>query len=334
MERSQPILQVTGLHKAFRVRHGGLARSLVAVDRIDLDLYPGETVALVGESGSGKSTVARCIARLVDATSGEIVLGDLSLTDMRGHALSKVYSRLQMVFQDTNASLNPRMTVRATLEEPLRVHFGLTRREREQRVRRLLESVDLRADLLDRFPRQLSGGQRQRISIARAFAVDPDVVILDEPTASLDVSVRGQVLQLLRRIQKERNVAYLLISHDLELVRHVSERVVVMYLGGIVEQGTTAEVFEQATHPYTQALLSAAPAVEVGRVKDRVPLHGEIPSPIDLPTGCRLASRCPLVEASCLASQPPLARLTPTHLVACPVVLAGDRQESAGRVRS
>ena len=325
IEVRKPILRVSGLHKTFRIRHAGIAKRLTAVDRIELELYAGETVALVGESGSGKSTVARCIARLIDPTSGEIVLGDHSLTAMRGRALSKVYVDLQMVFQDTNSSLNPRMTVRATLEEPLRLHFDLDRKEREERVQRLLESVDLSPDLLDRYPRQLSGGQRQRVGIARAFAVDPKVVLLDEPTASLDVSVRGQVLQLLRRIQKERNVAYLLISHDLALVRRVSERVLVMYLGGVVEQGTTAEVFEQPTHPYTRALLSSTPVVEYGRVKERLRLSGEIPSAIDLPTGCRLASRCPLVQASCFASVPPLSAMTPTHLVACPVVLAADR---------
>ncbi len=322
-ETRRPILQVSGLHKTFRIRHSGIAKNLTAVDRIDLELYPGETVALVGESGSGKSTVARCIARLIDAASGEVILGDVPLTHMRGRKLSKVYEDLQMVFQDTSGALNPRMTVRATLEEPLRLRFRLNRDERKERVRRLLESVDLGPELLQRYPRQLSGGQRQRVCIARAFAVDPKVVLLDEPTASLDVSVRGQVLQLLRRIQKERNVAYLLITHDLALVRRVSERVLVMYLGSVVEQGATADVFEHPTHPYTRALLSSAPVVEYGRVKSRLRLTGEIASGVDLPPGCRLAPRCPLAQASCFESVPPLSPITPTHSVACPVVLAG-----------
>ncbi len=323
IETRRPILGVSGLHKTFRIRHSGIAKSLTAVQRVEFELYPGETVALVGESGSGKSTVARCIARLIDATSGEVVLGDLPLTHIRGRALSKVYEDLQMVFQDTHGALNPRMTVQATLEEPLRLRLHLSRNEREERVRRLLESVDLGPELLDRYPRQLSGGQRQRVCIARAFAVDPKVVLLDEPTASLDVSVRGQVLQLLRRIQKERNVAYLLITHDLALVRRVSERVLVMYLGSVVEQGTTAEIFNHPTHPYTRALLSSAPVVEYGRVKSRLRLTGEISSAVDLPRGCPLAPRCPLVQASCLDSFPPLLQVTPTHSVRCPVVLAG-----------
>ena len=323
--RREPILTVSGLHKEYHVRRSGASKTLTAVEHIELELYAGETVALVGESGSGKSTVARCIARLVDPTSGEVVIGAQSLTSVHGRALSRVYRDLQMVFQDTSGSLNPRMTVRQTIEEPLKLHFKLGREERAERVLQLLQDVDLSPELLDRYPRQLSGGQRQRVGIARAFAVDPKVVLLDEPTASLDVSVRGQVLELLRRIQKERNVAYLLISHDLSLVRKVADRVLVMYLGGVVEEGPTAEVFAQPTHPYTRALLSSAPVVEYGRVKNRLLLKGEIPSPIDLPTGCRLASRCPLVQESCRTSIPPLLELTPTHLVACPVVLAADR---------
>jgi peptide/nickel transport system ATP-binding protein/oligopeptide transport system ATP-binding protein len=319
----EPILKVTGLRKEFQVRHAGGSKTLTAVQHMEVELYAGETVALVGESGSGKSTVARCIARLIEPTSGEVVLADQPLARVHGRALSKVYRDLQMVFQDTHGSLNPRMTVRATIEEPLKLHFHLGRKERSERVSKLLQEVDLSPELLDRYPRQLSGGQRQRVGIARAFAVDPKVVLLDEPTASLDVSIRGQVLDLLRRIQEDRNVAYLLISHDLSLVRKVAERVLVMYLGGVVEEGKTTEVFARPTHPYTRALLSSAPLVEYGRVKNRLQLVGEIPSAIDLPSGCRLASRCPLVQESCRSAAPELEALTPTHLVACPVVLAG-----------
>jgi oligopeptide/dipeptide ABC transporter ATP-binding protein len=321
-DEPKPILTVSGLKKEFVVRSPGGPKTLIAVRHMELELFAGETVALVGESGSGKSTVARCIARLIEPTAGEVVLGGQSLTGVHGRALSRVYRDLQMVFQDTNGSLNPRMTVRDTIEEPLKLHFHLGRKERAERVLKILEDVDLSPDLLDRYPRQLSGGQRQRVGIARAFAVDPKVVLLDEPTASLDVSIRGQVLDLLRRIQKERNVAFLLISHDLALVRKVAERVLVMYLGGVVEEGETVEVFAQPTHPYTRALLSSAPVVEHGRVKNRLLLTGEIPSAIDLPQGCCLASRCPLVQEQCRVSAPALAALSETHRVACPVVLA------------
>ena len=320
-ESREPVLVVRGLRKEFRVRHGGLARRLTAVDGIDFELRKGETVALVGESGSGKSTVARCIARLIEPTSGDVVLDGVHLSSIRQRHLSKIYKDLQMVFQDPNSSLDPRMTVRTTMEEPLRLNTKLNRKDRRERAQQLCKDVDLDPGLLDRYPRQLSGGQRQRVGIARALAVDPKLILLDEPTASLDVSVRGQVLQLLTHVQKQRDLAYLFISHDLETVRRVSDRVLVMYLGGVIEAGPTAEVFEQPRHPYTQALLSAAPQVVYGRVKSRLRLSGEIPSPIDLPKGCRLASRCPLVQSSCTESVPPLLPVSPSHFVACPVVL-------------
>ena len=326
-ETRQPVLTVSALRKEFHVRHAGLAKRLTAVDRIDFELFKGETVALVGESGSGKSTVARCIARLVEPTSGEVVLSGVSVSALKQRDLPKVYRDLQMVFQDPNSSLDPRMTVRATVEEPLRLNSGLTRSERRERVQQLFKDVDLDFALLDRYPRQLSGGQRQRVGIARALAVDPKVILLDEPTASLDVSVRGQVLELLSRVQKQRELAYLFISHDLATVRRVSDRVLVLYLGGIVEAGPTAEVFDHPMHPYTRALVSAAPEVVYGRVKSRLRLSGEIPSPIDLPRGCRLASRCPLVQSTCSTAIPPLIAFTPTHFVACPVVLESKSLE-------
>lgn len=317
-----PVLRVTGLRKEYRVRERGRHSRLVAVDGVDLVLYPGETVALVGESGSGKSTVAKSIARLVEPTGGEIAFGGLDVTTLDKKGLTRLYGDVQMVFQDPSSSLNPRMTVRRILDEPLRLHGGYDRDARAQRVAQLLADVGLGPEHLERHPRQLSGGQRQRVGIARALAVDPTLVLLDEPTASLDVSVRSQILNLLRGIQRDRNMAYLFISHDLEVVRRVSDRVVVMYLGRTVEEGSTGEVLERPLHPYTRALLSAAPVAEYGRVKRRLRLTGETPSPLAVSPGCHLASRCPLAVETCSVSTPLLEAVAASHLVACPVAVS------------
>jgi len=318
-----PILTVSGLRKEFKVRSRGLSKTLTAIDGLDFSISRGETVALVGESGSGKSTVARCVARLLEPTAGDVRLGDVSLPGLGWRELSAAYADLQMVFQDPNSSLNPRMTVRAILSEPLILHTELDAAARAARVSELIESVGMTEQHLGRYPAQLSGGQRQRVGIARALAADPKVILLDEPTASLDVSVRGQILDLLRRFQRERDIGYLFISHDLQVVRKIAHRVLVMYLGVVVEQGTVEEVFGNPTHPYTRALLSAAPTVEYGRAKSRFLLSGEIPSPIDLPRGCRLATRCPLAQESCRDQDPPLLRVENTHDAACPVVVTG-----------
>jgi len=331
---ADPVLSVSGLRKEFRLRGAGGVRTLTAVDGVDLEIYPGETVALVGESGSGKSTVARCIARLSEPTGGEVRLAGVDLTALPKKALPRAYRDMQMVFQDPNSSLNPRMTVKQILEEPLRLHFKLDRSTRTERVRQLLGYVDLSEELSPRYARQLSGGQRQRVGIARALAVDPKVILLDEPTASLDVSVRGQILRLLSRVQKEKRLAYLFISHDLQVVRYFADRVLVMYLGSIVEEGPTASVFEHPSHPYTQALISSAPVAEYGRRKTRLLLSGEIPSPIDLPTGCRLASRCPFVQPSCLLEVPPLLPSGAVHRAACPVLSVIENSDHEDEIPS
>ena len=325
---SDPVLKVTGLVKRFPIRSRGRRHLLTAVDGVDLKLYAGETVALIGESGSGKSSVARCITRLVEPTGGQITLEGHDLSAAPKGSLWKFYGDLQMVFQDPPSSLNPRMTVRQTIEEPLRLHTKLTADERTAAVDDLLAQVGLRAELAGRYPRQLSGGECQRVAIARALAVEPKVLLLDEPTASLDVSVRGQILELLTRLQVERGLAYLFISHDLAVVRHIADRVIVMYLGEIVEDGTAEEVFEHPVHPYTQALLTAAPVAEYGHRSERLRLRGEIPSPTALPPGCRLASRCPMALSSCSNAPPASIAVSSTHSARCPVV-AQARSPSA-----
>ena len=322
-----PIVQARNLRKHFAVGGG---RKLVAIDDLDLDLFPGKTLALVGESGSGKSTVARCLTRLIEPTDGGIFVHGKSLMLLSSYQMSGMYRHVQMVFQDPNASLNPRMTVRHVLEEPLKLHLKLSRREREDRVRELVGMVGLTTAHLDRYPHELSGGQRQRIGIARALAVQPEVVLLDEPTASLDVSVRGQILDLLARLQKEFNLAYLFISHDLQVVRHVSDEVAVMYLGVIVERGPTEEVFSNPRHPYTQALLSAAPVAQWGVKRERTRLKGEINSPVDPPDACRLVGRCPLEQPSCARKQPQLYDLGDGHSIACPIVAPPPPHVHAG----
>jgi oligopeptide/dipeptide ABC transporter ATP-binding protein len=311
------ILQARDLHKVFPIEGG---RRLVAVDGVNLEVAAGETLALVGESGSGKSTVARCIVRLIEPSGGDVTIDGQSIRPLPPKQLASVYRRIQMVFQDPNASLNPRMSVRQVLDEPLRLHLDLPRVERAARVRELVEMVGLTTTHLDRYPHELSGGQRQRIGIARAIAVSPDIVLLDEPTSSLDVSVRGQILDLLLELQQRLNLAYLFISHDLQVVQHVADRVAVMYLGGIVETGPTAEVFRAPQHPYTRALLSAAPVARWGVTRTRVRLAGEITSPIDPPDACRLVGRCPLAQPSCSAKKPPLIDIGNGHAVACPIV--------------
>jgi oligopeptide/dipeptide ABC transporter ATP-binding protein len=313
-----PLLQVRELRKVFPVEG---SRKLVAVDGVDLKIKAGETLALVGESGSGKSTVARCIVRLVEPSGGDVAIGGDSILGLQPSRLAGIYRRIQMVFQDPNASLNPRMNVRQVLEEPLKLQLYMLHSERAARVKELIEMVGLDASHLARYPHELSGGQRQRVGIARAIAVSPDIVILDEPTSSLDVSIRGQILDLLLELQERLQLAYLFITHDLQVVQHVADRVAVMYLGGIVETGPTQALFADPKHPYTRALLSAAPVARWGVKRTRTRLSGEISSAIDPPDACRLVGRCPLAQASCAAAKPPLLDIGDGRSVACPIVI-------------
>jgi oligopeptide/dipeptide ABC transporter ATP-binding protein len=313
------LLTVEGLKKHFplrTLRPWTPTRFVRAVDDVSLAIAPGETLGLVGESGCGKSTLARCVLRLVEPSAGRIRLGEVEMTALGEEALRRQRRDVQMVFQDPTASLNPRLSVGATVEEPLRLHGDLPAAGRRARVDEVLEEVGLGAELRDRYPHQLSGGQRQRVNIARAIATHPRVVVLDEPTSALDVSLRARVILLLRDLKERRGMTYLFISHDLSTVRYLSDRVAVMYLGVVVEEAPTAELFARPAHPYTRALLSSIPVPDPDVKPSRLPLAGEVPSPIDIPSGCRLRTRCPLAQPVC-AEPVPVRAIAPGHAVAC-----------------
>lgn len=306
-------VRISGLGKVFPTPAGPLR----AVDDVSLELAAGRTTGLVGESGSGKSTMGRCVLRLVEPTSGTIMMGETDVRALRPRELRSWRARSQMVFQDPYESLNPRMTIMDLLTEPLRLHTPMSGAQRRRRASELMELVRLERSHLDRYPHELSGGQLQRVGIARALATDPAFLVLDEPTSSLDLSVRAGVLALLKNLQTELGVTYLLISHDLDTVGGYCDSVAVMYLGKIVESGPTAEVFGRPQHPYTQALLSAAMPPDPTVRTNRIRLVGEIPSPLDAPPGCRFASRCPLVRDDCRDAHPQARQPSPGHEVAC-----------------
>ena len=315
-------VQIRNLRKDFPIRVGMFSHvRLRAVDDISFDIPKGTTMGLVGESGCGKTTAGRCLLRLIEPTSGEVWMGENKLTNLKSEQVAKMRGRMQMVFQDPGGSLTPRMTIGAILREPLDLHTNLNAHEKDQRVRQLLSQVGLQPDHLSRYPHQFSGGQQQRVGIARAIASHPDFIVLDEPTSALDVSVRGQILRLLTELQEEMGLTYLFISHDLSVIKHTCSQVAVMYLGRIVEIGTTEDIFDSPTHPYTQALLSAVPIPDpTQHGKERLKLPGEVPSPIDLPPGCRLYSRCPYRREACLEPGPPLLQVGDSHRAACILV--------------
>jgi oligopeptide/dipeptide ABC transporter ATP-binding protein len=323
-----PLLSVEGLVKHFplggpgawldRLR-GTEPRAVRAVDGVSFALQPGETLGLVGESGCGKSTVARSILRLVEPTAGRVTFAGTELTTLGAEPLRRQRRDLQMVFQDPTASLNPRLSVRRAVEEPLRRHGGLRPRPRRERVREVLAQVGLGVELADRYPHELSGGQRQRVNIARAIATGPRFVILDEPTSALDVSLRARAILLLAELRATLGMTYLFISHDLATVKYLANRVAVMYLGTIVEEAPTRELFARPLHPYTKALLSAVPVPDPDARRQRLVLAGEVPSPIDIPRGCRLRGRCPLAQPVC-AEPVTLREVAPAHRVACHLV--------------
>jgi len=314
-----PLLEARDLEVRFPVRRGlfGRLRGYVhAVDGVSLSVWPGETVALVGETGSGKSTLGRALVRLVEPSAGQILFEGEDLLALRGEALRRRRRDFQIVFQDPYASLNPRMRVEELVTEPLVIHRWKDRAARRQRAAELLAQVGLEAGALGCFPHAFSGGQRQRIALARALALEPRFLVLDEPVSALDVSVQAQIVNLLSELQERLGLAYLFIAHSLGVVAHLPHRTAVMYLGRIVEEGPTEALFRKPLHPYTAALLAAVPAVEPGAPPPR-PLAGEPPSPLRPPPGCRFAPRCPRAEDRCRAETPPLAEREEGRRAAC-----------------
>lgn len=318
---NQPLLEVKNLKQYFPIKGGILGRTVnhvKAVDDISFEVFEGETVSIVGESGCGKSTTGRAILRLDEPTSGEVNFAGENLLGLNKSKMRQKRKDLQIIFQDPYASLNPRQTVGQIIEEVYEIQNLVPRNERRQKVIELLETVGIGAHQVDRYPHEFSGGQRQRIGIARALSVDPKLIICDEAVSALDVSIQAQVLNLLKELQRKFQLTYLFISHDLGVVRHISDRIIVMYLGKIVEISETQELFDNPQHPYTRALLSAIPSMNFDEEKkERIILKGDVPSPIDPPTGCRFHTRCPYAMDRCAKEEPKLNGVSGGHEVAC-----------------
>ena len=324
-ETNNILLKVDGLVKHFPITRGIFRRqvgTVKAVDGISFEIKGRETLGLVGESGCGKSTAARVILQLLKATSGKVYFKEQELTSISSEDLRKRRPQMQMIFQDPQDSLNPRMTVGSIISEPMFEHQNIKVKQRRERVEQLLKAVGLDPYVTNRYPHEFSGGQRQRIGIARALALSPDFIICDEPIAALDVSIQAQVINLLEDLQEEYGLTYLFISHDLSMIRHISDRVAVMYLGRIVELASSHELYSNPSHPYTKALLSAVPIHDpvLEKKRNRTILVGDVPSPASPPSGCHFSTRCPIAEASCFKVSPEWREVSPDHWVACHLV--------------
>lgn len=324
-----PLLAIRDLKVHFEVGAGGLVDALLggassrhivkAVDGVSINIYPGETLGLVGESGCGKSTLGRAILRLTEPTDGNVIYRGRDLAHLSGRELREQRRHLQIIFQDPYASLNPRMTIGQIVGEPLETFRLAKGREAERRVQELLETVGLSKRFIKRYPHEFSGGQRQRIGIARALAVDPDFIVADEPISALDVSIQAQIMNLLERLQREKHLTYLFISHDLRAIRHVSDRVAVMYLGRLVEVASAKIIYDDPLMPYTKALISAVPVPDpkIEATRQRIVLEGDVPSPINPPSGCPFHTRCPYAIEVCKEVVPKLVEIKPAHFAAC-----------------
>ncbi len=334
------LLSVEGLRKYFPVGQGLITarfgKTVKAVDGVSFEVNQGDTLGLVGESGCGKSTTGRCINRLLEATSGDIRYADVDVRKLHGKALKNYRREVQFIFQDPYASLNPRMTFGEIMSEPLVIHGIGTRKEREDQTKEMLQVVGLNPEHIHRYPHEFSGGQRQRVGIARALMLKPKVIICDEPVSALDVSIQAQIINLLEELQDEFKLTYLFIAHDLAVIRHICDRVAVMYLGKIVETGGWKEVYDTPHHPYTQSLLSAVPVPDPDKQhsRDRIVLSGDVPNPVDPPTGCRFHTRCPIAEFPvCRDEEPELRMMGADHRVACHFAKSFPIPEHTGLTR-